>query len=121
MTLKSYKLHFTHIHVRIVPETDAAGCPFSGPGVDLRGELAREALSRAAPMLAWIEERERGMSVRSMSVDLNTQRVLVTFDVGSARPVVVRVDRPASVDLIARGAALETHLIERSIEAIARR
>jgi hypothetical protein len=119
--LKSYKLHVANAHVRVVPETDASGAPFSGAGIDLKGELANEVFALASGMLAWIEERERGMKARSMSVDLKTGRVLITFDVGGSRPVVVRVDPPASVDLIERGAELERQLVRRSQEAIARR
>lgn len=121
MKLKSYKLHFVNAHVRVVPETDATGSPFLGPGVDLRGDAARAAFARCDGMLAWIEERERGMKVRSMSVDLGAGRVLVTFDIGGARPVVVRVDRPASVELIGRGLELERWLQSAAADAIARR
>lgn len=115
MRLKSYKLHFVASRVRVVLDG------FDGPGVDLLGATATDAFAHAAGMLAWIEERERGMKARSMSVDLHAQRVLVTFDVGGSRPVVVRVDEPASLDLIARGEPLERFLEARSAEAIGRR
>jgi len=113
--LKSYKLHFAASRVRVVFEG------FDGPGVDLLGEVAAAAFAHATGMLAWIDERERGMKARSMSVDLDKRRVLITFDVGGSRPVVVRVDEPASVDLIARGEPLERFLEARSEEAIRRR
>ena len=41
MELRSFKLRLADEHVRVVPKTDAAGCPFSGPGVDLYGDVAR--------------------------------------------------------------------------------
>ena len=121
MKLRSYKLNCRERRVRAVPATDDAGCPFEGPGVDLLGVAAEEVIALAAGMFAWVSEREPGMSVRSMSVDLERGRVLMTFDAGATRPIVLRVDPPASVDLLSRGEPLATALAAQCSSAIAKR
>ncbi|APR84312.1 Hypothetical protein A7982_09661 [Minicystis rosea] len=80
MELRSFKLRFTDKHVRAVPRTDARGCPFSGPGVDLRGSEAEAAFAAAAPMVAALAEAEPGIQVRSMAVDFERPRVTATLD-----------------------------------------
>ncbi|MFT3774191.1 MAG: hypothetical protein QM820_53185 [Minicystis sp.] len=82
--------------MRAVPKTDAHGCPFSGPGVDLRGADAEEAFRAAAPLLAALAEAEPGIQVRSIAVDFERPRVTASLDPTTPetdpRPRVVRVD-----------------------------
>lgn len=80
MRLRSFKLRLAEAHVRIVPLTDAAGCPFSGPGVDLRGDAAAAALGLATPLVATLQEAEPGVRVRSIAVDLERPRITATLD-----------------------------------------
>jgi hypothetical protein len=115
LSVKSFKLRFEDVHVRIVPRG------FDGPGVDLRGPEALDAFVQARPMVEWLEAREPGMKIRSLSADLDAQRVLVTFHAGAGRPIVVRVDAPESVDLLGRADGLVRFLAERASEAIAKR
>ena len=91
-----------------MPDRDEAGCPFDGPGVDLRGAEARAILALAGPVRAWLEAREPGVVLRSLSVDRAGRRVLITLEPNPGeRPRVVRLDSPHSEDLIADAAALE--------------
>ena len=113
--VKSFKLRFEDCHVRIVPRS------FEGPGVDLRGEPASLAFAEASSMIEWIHERERGMKIRSLSADLDLQRVIVTFHAEAGRPIAVRVDPPESIELLDRGAKLCAFLAERAKEAIGKR
>ena len=123
LALASYKLRFSDDHVRAVPARDEAGCPFEGPGVDLRGEEAREVLVLATPFRAWLDAREPGVTLRSVSVDLAAQRVLITLRPMAAdqRPRVVRIDPPQADELIAAAATLETALGAACIEKLRRR
>jgi len=105
--------------VRAVPARDEAGCPFAGPGVDLRGADAIAILSLAGPFRAWLEAREPGITLRSLSVDLASRRVLITLEPMTSgdggtqeRPRVVRIDPPHSEELVASAAALEAALGE---------
>jgi hypothetical protein len=98
--------------VRVVPARDEAGCPFSGAGVDVRGEEARPILALATPFRAWLEAREPGVVLRSLSVDLSSHRVLMTLAPNPGeRPRVTRIDPPHSDDLLREAAALEASLI----------
>ena len=99
--------------MRAVPARDEAGCAFSGPGVDLRGEEARAIMALAAPFRAWLEAREPGVVPRSLSVDLAAQRVLITLQPNPGeRPRVVRIDAPHGGDLLREASALEAALCE---------
>jgi hypothetical protein len=111
-----FKLHVREEHARIVP-----AAPFVGPGVDLRGDEARAAIARAAPLVEWLHAREPGVHVRSLSVDLATGRVLVTIDDGPARPRVVRVDAPQSAELLDAAAPLVAWLADVAAAKIAAR
>jgi hypothetical protein len=95
LPLASFKLHFVERRVRALPATDASGCVFAGPGVDLIGDEADTVLALARPLLAWLEAREP-VRVRSLSFDVGRRRLLVTVEpvAGSAggRPRVVKVD-----------------------------
>ena len=117
LVLASYKLRIHDAHVRALPARDEAGCPFAGPGVDLRGETAHAILGDAAligPFRAWLEAREPGVTLRSVSVDLVARRVLITLEpmTPDQRPRVVRIDPPHAEEVLASTAALENALIE---------
>lgn len=114
LPLASYKLGFHDTHVRATPARDAAGCAFAGPGVDLRGAEASAVLALASPFRAWLEAREPGVVLRSLSVDRRSLKVLITLApmAPDQRPRVVRLDPPHSEELIAAGAALEAALGE---------
>ena len=100
--------------MRAVPARDEAGCAFAGPGVDLRGDEAAAILAQAAPFRAWLDAREPGVALRSLSVDLASRRVLITLDPTTAdqRPRVVRIDAPHSEELIEGARALQASLGE---------
>ena len=68
LPLTSYKIRFHDAQVRAVPASDASGAPFVGPGVDLRGADAIAAVEAARPVIAWLDAREPGVVVRSLSV-----------------------------------------------------
>lgn len=109
VTIASFKINAREHRVRVVPERGEDGCPFEGPGVDLLGDEARTVIARAAPMLAWLRAREPDVDLRSLSVDLRKQRVLVTAGDG-AKPRVIRIDPPASIELIDEARTLLDHL-----------
>lgn len=95
---------------------------FSGPGVDLRGEEARAILALATPFRAWLEAREPGVVLRSMSVDLTSHRVLITLEPSPGeRPRVVRIDPPHGEDLLREASALEAALSAACAEKLRRR
>ncbi|HSO37504.1 MAG TPA: hypothetical protein VLT33_33495 [Labilithrix sp.] len=122
VSLASYKLRFHDVHVRAVPDRDEAGCPFAGPGVDLRGDEARAVLDLAGPVRAWLEAREPGVVLRSLSVDRTSRRVLITLEPNPGeRPRVVRVDPPHSDDLLAGAGALEAAIATASAAKLRRR
>ena len=112
LTLASYKLRFHEDHVRAVPARDEAGCPFAGPGVDLRGAEARAIVALAGPFRAWLDAREPGVTLRSLSVDVAARRVLITLEPMSPeqRPRVVRIDPPHSEELLEAAKELEVAL-----------
>ncbi|MBX3227847.1 MAG: hypothetical protein KIT84_22825 [Labilithrix sp.] len=112
MRLLSYKLRFRDRHVRAVP----AGV--TGPGVDLRGADADAALAAARPIVAWLEEREPGIEVRSISV--NAKRVLVSLE-STPRPRVLRFDPPSANELRDAGAAAERIIADACERTLARR
>lgn len=98
--------------MRAVPARDEAGCPFAGPGVDLRGAEALAILALAGPFRVWLETREPGVTLRSLSVDVAARRVLITLEPMTAeqRPRVVRIEPPHSEELLEAAKALETAL-----------
>jgi hypothetical protein len=109
VTIASFKINARERRVRVVPERGEDGCPFEGPGVDLLGEDARDVIARAEPILAWLRAREPDVDVRSLSIDVRRQRVLVTAG-GGAKPRVIRIDPPASLELIDEARPLMDHL-----------
>lgn len=123
LTLASYKLRFHEHRVRAVPARDEAGCPFAGPGVDLLGADAAPLLALAAPFRAWLEAREPGVVLRSLSVDLVSRRVLITLQpmTPDQRPRVVRVDPPHGEEMLGSSGALEAALGAACVEKLRRR
>ncbi|MBX3185422.1 MAG: hypothetical protein KF819_00340 [Labilithrix sp.] len=123
LELASYKLRFHEGHVRAVPSRDEAGCLFEGPGVDLRGDDARSVLDLADGVRRWLEAREPGITLRSMSVDLRAPRVLVTLEAleASERPRVLRFDPPYAQELVAAAAELEAQIAVLCARALRRR
>ncbi len=109
--------------MRALPARDEAGCPFAGPGVDLRGAEALSILALAAPFRLWLEAREPGVTLRSLSVDLASHRVLITLEpmTPEQRPRVVRVDPPHSQELLSSTKALEAALGNACVEKLRRR
>lgn len=121
MRLASFKLRFADRHVRIVP-LEHEGCPFEGPGVDVRGGDAETIFAAAAPMVAWLYEREPNARLRSLSFDLRALRVLLTLDDPSLqKPRVIRVDPPASSELYDRAKDLFPLLADTAERAISAR
>ena len=120
IALRSYKIRFHDRHVRAVPRTDLEGCPFEGPGVDLRGDDADGALAAARPMIAWLEAREPGIVVRSISVDRDAPRALVTLE-AEPRPRVIRIEGPPAADLCAAASDAEVVIREAAERALRRR
>lgn len=120
MRIRSFKLRLADGHVRIVPATDATGCPFAGPGVDLFAGAAGEAFRLAGPLLAALAEIEPGIAVRSLAVDLEKPRLTATLH-AEGRPRVVRIDAgPALTRLLATTDALASYLtgaVERALLA----
>jgi hypothetical protein len=125
VSLRSFKLRFADEHVRVVPKTDAAGCAFSGPGVDLRGADARAALAAAEPLLRVLAEFEPGIKVRSLSIDLERPRALASLEpatTSDGRPRAVRIDAGAAMQRLVSAAAPLLRLLEaRASEALAAR
>ena len=100
--LRSLKLRFFEKHIRAVPAVDLNGCPFAGPGVDIRGDAAEGLFTCAHSLVDWFLAREPGIALRTVSFDFESGRVLANYtyrDQRSARPSVVRVDRPESDEL----------------------
>lgn len=126
MELRSFKLRLADGHVRVVPKTDARGCPFSGPGVDLRGPAAEAAFRAAAPLLAKLAAIEPGILARAIAVDLERPRVTATLaPIGGAadlRPRVVRIDEgPLLRRLLEASQAVIEHLSAAATAALAAR
>ncbi len=126
LPLASYKIRIVDRHVRAVPARTADGCPFAGPGVDLRGEDADAAIAAARPIVAWLEAREPGVVVRSISVRTDGPRVLVSTEPvaiagGDTRPRALRFEPPFAEEL--RDAAREAERVigEACTRALARR
>ena len=119
--VRSFKLRFHDDHVRV------AVADFDGPGVDVRGEAARECFSLAEPVVAWLLSRQPSVTLRAMSIDLETRRVLVSFEDAHAtetrgpRPMVLRIDPPESSELVERAGPLVDKLARLATDAIARR
>jgi hypothetical protein len=125
MQLTSFKLRFVDTHVRIVPATDTQGCPFGGPGVDLRGEEASAVLRAAEPLVEWVRARDPACTVRGISVALDIGRVLFSLDdphgIRGGKPQALRVDAPDSDELLELAKALVPMLSHAAQQALMRR
>jgi hypothetical protein len=104
LPLASYKVRLHDHHVRAMPERSLDGAPFSGAGVDLRGEDARAVEDALRPVLDWLEAREPGVIVRSISVRPRGPRILVSLGPPNphgldARPRAVRFEPPYADEL----------------------
>ena len=123
LPLTSYKIRFHDAQVRAVPASDASGAPFVGPGVDLRGADAIAAVEAARPVIAWLDAREPGVVVRSLSVKTAGPRVLVSLAPLGAdpRPRAMRFDPPYAEEL--RDAAREAERLigEACVRVLAKR
>ena len=123
LPIASFKLHFIERRARVVPRSDASGCPFVGPGVDLVGAQAAEVVALAGPLLAWLVAREP-VRVRTLSLDVGRRRLLATL-VAEPRPRVVKIDPGidpgASAQLVALSEPLLDRLGELAREALAAR
>ena len=124
--LRMFKLRFWDGHVHAVAATGVDGEHFDGPGVDLRGERAREAFDAAVPMLERLAELEPGIRVRSLSLNLERRRLLATLEPTTPetdpRYRVVRLDEGAVLDRVLDAAApVITLLGERVADALQRR
>lgn len=119
--VRSFKLRFHDEHVRVMPSG------FDGPGVDVRGERAREVFRLAAPVVDWLLARQPSVTLRALSMDLASRRVLVSFEDAHAtqargpRPMVLRIDPPESEELVERAGPLLARLAALAAEAIAKR
>jgi hypothetical protein len=124
--LRSFKLRVRDTHVRVVPKTDALGCPFAGPGADLFGADAEEAFRLAEPLLSALVAFEPGVVVRSLAVDLERPRVTATLDPtvpdADPRARVVRLDDgPMLRGLVRAADPLIAYLIQAAARCIAAR
>jgi hypothetical protein len=112
LPIASLKLHFAGPRVRMVPRLDPSGRPFAGPGIDLTGDEAAEAIARAEPVIAWLQAREP-VRLRTLSLDIDRARLLVTVE-AAPRPRVIRIDPKidwrASAEILERAAPLLGHL-----------
>ena len=113
--------------MRILPADDEQGRTFTGPGVDVHGHDARRCFDLAAPIVTWLLARQPSVTLRAMSMDLESRRVLVSFEDAHAlaargpRPMVLRIDPPESGELFDRAAPLVARLSELAIAALAKR
>jgi hypothetical protein len=117
---RAFKLRFHEGHVRISMTKDV-------PGVDVHGDAARRCFDLAKPMIDWLLAREPSVTLRAMSVDLVSRRILVSFEDAHAvatrgpRPMVLRIEPAESAELIDRAAPLIAHLGALAEAAILRR
>jgi hypothetical protein len=123
LPLVSYKLRLLDAHVRAVPACTNDGAPFDEPGVDLRGADAAEAIAAARPLISWLDAREPGVEVRSISVKTAGPRVLVSVgaNAADARPRAIRIDPPYAEELRAAGLEAERVIGEACSRALSRR
>ena len=69
----------------------------------MHGIEATRVFHLAAPMEAWLRAREPGLKLRSLSVDLEAGRVLVSFDDPHGvndKPMALRIVAPDSSELL---------------------
>ena len=120
LSIASFKLRFVARHVRVVPATDAEGCGFEGPGVDILGQDALDVFALAQPILDWLEAREAG-TVRTLGVDLRKRRFLGTAESPGNRPRVIAIDERTDAASVAALLALISPVVSRLAELAAAR
>ncbi len=113
LPLASYKIWFESRRVRAVP----AG--LDGPGVDVLD--AEEILIAARPMLDWLEAREPGVVVRSISVRLDAERRVLVSIASEPKPRALRFAMPYADELRDAGRDAERAIGEACVTALARR
>jgi hypothetical protein len=118
--LISYKIRYHDRHVRAVPSEGLDGAPFTGPGIDLRGTDADAVIEASRPMIAWLEVREPGVVVRSISMKLSPPRALVSL-AATPRPRALRFDGLFAEELRDVGRAVETLLDDACRRTLRRR
>jgi hypothetical protein len=124
LPLSSYKIRFHDVHIRAMPAVDADGAKFGAAGVDLGGDEARAVIAAAAPVIAWLDAREPGVRVRSISVKTSGPRVLVSLDPNSTldpRPRALRFDPPWADELVLAARDAERMIGEACVRALERR
>lgn len=124
LPLASYKIRMVDTHVRAVPRVDLDGVAFVGPGIDLRGAEAELVIRAAQPIIVWLDAREPGVRVRSISLRTDGPRVLASLEsLGSIdpRPRAVRFDPPYSIELRDAAALAERLIGEAAERMLARR
>lgn len=91
--------------------------------MDVRGVEARAVLEASGPVRAWLEAREPGIQLRSLSVDRVRLRVLVTLQpaAGELRPRVLRFDAPYATELIEAASDVEARISDACVRALRRR
>lgn len=120
--LASFKLRPHDAHVRVVLAESPEGGAFEGPGVDLRGPSAQEVFELCEPVFSWLLVHAPRATVRSVSFDMRSRRVLATLDVpGSDKPAVLRVEGEESAELFAAARAALPRMLALSALALARR
>jgi len=128
LPLLSYTLRIAERRVRATPQVGLDGAPFAGPAVDLLGDDAAAAIEAARHLLAWLDAREPGVRVRSVSVRTDGPRVLVSAEPGptpdpscSSRARALRFDPPSSTELRDAGRDAERVVGLGCARALARR
>jgi hypothetical protein len=123
LPLASYKIRIHDTHVRAVPTRSTDGTPFTGPGVDLRGVDAEAVIDAARPVIAWLDAREPGVVVRSISVRTAGPRVLVSLAPAGLdpRPRAVRFDPPHADELREAAREAERVIGEACVRVLERR
>jgi hypothetical protein len=114
-----------------VPARGLDGAPFTGAGVDLRGDDAARVIAAAAPIVAWLGAREPGVVVRSISVVVDHARtgggprVLVSLEAlersQGDRPRALRFEGVHAEELREAGRVAEELLGSLAAAALARR
>lgn len=121
LVLRSWKVRFEEGRARIVPRTFADGAPFEGPGIDVGGDELATVLPALAPVRTWVEGREPGTRVRSLSFDFDRGRALATLRGADGRIVALRVDEEDDGALFALARTASAFLAEAATKVLARR
>jgi hypothetical protein len=123
LPLASYKIRYRDEHVRAVPLSGLDGRAFAEAGVDLRGADAALAIIAARPVIAWLDAREPGVQVRSISVRTLGPRVLVSLEPRETdpRPRALRFGPPHANELLEAAREVERVIGEACVRALAKR